>query len=110
MKKLQVAVAVASLFAAGVVSAASISQTGVTIAREVIARNDQAILAPTVTFTYNGALSSNAKSSQDFNIVLRLGAGAKWKNAAAGDLPGVGSIEFRAVDAGVSKPLPVITT
>ncbi len=109
MKKLQVAVAVASLFAAGVVSAASISQTGVTIAREAIARNDQTILAPTVTFTYNGALSSNGNSSQDFNIVLRLGSGAKWKNAAAGDLPGVGSIEFRAVDAGVSKALPVIT-
>jgi hypothetical protein len=45
MKKLHVAVAVASLFAVGGSMAASISQSGVTIAREVISRDASGVQA-----------------------------------------------------------------
>lgn len=106
MKKLQIAVAVASLFAVGAVSAATISQSGVTIAREVIASDAQTVIAPTATFTYAGSLSANAASSQDFNIVLTLGQGAKWKVGA--DLPTVGVIEFKVFDGGSYVAIPVL--
>lgn len=109
MKKLQIAVAVGTLLAAGAVSAATISQSGVTVAREVIATNTQTLVAPTATFTYAGALSANGLSSQDFNIVLTLGALnapsglPKW-----GALPSVGSIEFKQFDNGTYKSIPVL--
>lgn len=110
MKKLQIAVAVGTLLAAGAVSAATISQSGITLAREVVANNTQTVIAPTATFTYNGALSSNANSSQDFNIVLTLGA----LNAPSGKplwdaaLPVVGSVEFKQFVGGSYKSIPVI--
>jgi hypothetical protein len=78
MKKLQVAAAVAGLFAAATAAhAGSISQSGVTIAREVISRNatsTQTLRAPSVTFSYQNGPTANANSSQDFNITLELGS------------------------------------
>ena len=77
MKKLQIAAAVAGLFAAATAAyAGSISQSGVTIAREVISRDpaaNQSLRAPTVTFSYQNGPTANANSSQDFNITLELG-------------------------------------
>lgn len=84
MKKLQVAVAAASLFAVtGGALAASISQSGLTIAREVISANTAAtqnLRAPTVTFNYDNGPTANATSTQDFNVTLTLGGDgdAKW--------------------------------
>lgn len=84
MKKVQVAVAAASLFAAaGSSMAASISQSGLTIAREVISANTAAtqnLRAPTVTFNYDNGPTANATSTQDFNVTLTLGGDgdAKW--------------------------------
>lgn len=109
MKKLQVAVAVMALFAATGSMAASISQSGVTVAREVIANNTQVLRAPTVTFNYVGALSSNANSSQDFSIVLKLssptvGGAPQWNGAA---LPNHESIEFK-FNNGASAQAPVL--
>jgi hypothetical protein len=77
MKKLQVAVAVASMFAAGgSAMAAAISQSGVTIAREVISRaanSTQTLIAPSVSFNYSNGPTANALSAQDFSLTLELG-------------------------------------
>lgn len=77
MKKLQIAAAVAGLFAAATAAyAGSISQSGVTIAREVISRDpgaNQSLRAPSVSFSYQNGPTANAGSSQDFNITLELG-------------------------------------
>lgn len=87
MKKLQVAVAAASLFAAaGSSMAASISQSGITIAREVISANiaaDQALRAPSVSYSFDNGPTANANSTQDFNVTLTLGGAgdAQWSNA-----------------------------
>lgn len=84
MKKVQVALAAASLFAAaGSTMAASISQSGLTIAREVISANTaatQTLRAPTVTFNFDNGPAANATSTQDFNVTLTLGGDgdAKW--------------------------------
>lgn len=83
MKKLQVAVAVAGLFAAGSTLAASISQSGLTVAREVISANTaatQKLRAPTVTFNFDNGPAANGNSTQDFNVTLTLGGDgdAKW--------------------------------
>jgi hypothetical protein len=90
MKKLQVAVAVATLFAAsGSAMAWSISQSGVTIAREVIAKTpaptNQVLRAPSVTTNFDNGPTANANSSQDFNITLQLsGDGNPTWSAGAG--------------------------
>ena len=77
MKKLQIAAAVAGLFAAATAAyAGSISQSGVTIAREVISRDpaaNQSLRAPSVSFSYANGPTANANSSQDFNVTLELG-------------------------------------
>jgi|GEM_PF-3198513 len=77
MKKLQIAAAVAGLFAAATAAyAGSISQSGVTIAREVISRDpaaNQSLRAPSVSFSYQNGPTANANSSQDFNVTLELG-------------------------------------
>jgi hypothetical protein len=76
MKKLHVAVAVASLFAVGTSIAGSISQSGVTIAREVISRDAsgvQKVRAPSVSFNFDNGPTANANSQQDFNVTLQLG-------------------------------------
>lgn len=77
MKKLQVAIAAASLFAvSGTAMALSISQSGVTIAREVISKNPatvQTLRGPTATVNFDNGPTANASSSQDFNVVLTLG-------------------------------------
>ncbi len=76
MKKVQVAVAVAALFAATGSMAASISQSGLTIAREVIAANTtlaQSVKAPAVSYNFDNGPTANALSSQDFNVTLKLG-------------------------------------
>lgn len=76
MKKVQVAVAVAALFAATGSMAASISQSGLTIAREVIAANTtlaQSVKAPAVSYSFDNGPTANAASSQDFNVTLKLG-------------------------------------
>ena len=77
MKKLQVAVAVASMFAAGgSAMAAAISQSGVTIAREVISRaanSTQKLIALFVSFNYSNGPTANALSAQDFSLTLELG-------------------------------------
>lgn len=89
MKKLQVAVAAASLFAAaGSSMAASVSQSGLTIAREAISHNTastQTLRAPTVTFNFDNGPAANGNSTQDFNITLTLGGDGdgKWAAAAA---------------------------
>lgn len=111
MKKLQVAVAIAALFAATGSMAASISQSGVTVAREVIANNTQVLRAPTVTFNYVGALSTNANSSQDFSITLQLsspdvGGAPRWNGAA---LPNHESIEVK-FNNGAAAQVPVLAS
>ena len=76
MKKVQVAVAVATLLGATASMAASISQSGLTIAREVIAANTtlaQTIKAPSVSFNFDNGPTANANGSQDFNVTLKLG-------------------------------------
>ena len=84
MKKLQVAVAAASLFAAaGSSMAASISQSGITVAREVISANTAAVQklrAPTVSYSFDNGPTANANSTQDFNVTLVLGGNgaAEW--------------------------------
>lgn len=84
MKKLQVAVAAASLFvAAGTSMAASVSQSGLTIAREAVSHNaasTQTLRAPTVTYNFDNGPAANALSTQDFNVTLTLGGDgdAKW--------------------------------
>lgn len=89
MKKLQVAVAAASLFAAaGSSMAASVSQSGLTIAREAISHNTastQTLRAPTVTFNFDNGPAANGNSTQDFNVTLTLGGDGegKWAPAAA---------------------------
>lgn len=90
MKKLQVAVAAATLFAAaGSSMAASISQSGVTIAREAVSANTasiQTLRAPTVTFNFDNGPAANANSTQDFNVTLTLGGShgqARWFTASA---------------------------
>jgi hypothetical protein len=87
LKKLHVAVAVASLFAAGNSMALAISQSGVTIAREVISvapTSTQSLLAPSVSINFINGPTANALSSQDFSITLELassaGAPAVWTN------------------------------
>jgi len=76
MKKLQVAVAVASLFAVcDAALAASISQSGVTVAREVISRasnSTQTLTAPSVSFNFQNGPTANANSTQDFSVSLQL--------------------------------------
>lgn len=87
IKKLQVAVAAASLFAAAAPSlAASVSQSGLTIAREAISANvasTQTLRAPTVTFNYDNGPAANGNSTQDFNVTLTLGGDGEAKWAAA---------------------------
>jgi hypothetical protein len=85
LKKLHVAVAVASLFAAGNSMALAISQSGVTIAREVISvatTSTQSLLAPSVSVNFINGPTANALSSQDFSVTLELasstGAPAVW--------------------------------
>ena len=84
MKKLQVAVAAASLFAVtGGAMAASISQSGITVAREAISANvaaDQKLRAPTVSYSFDNGPTANANSTQDFNVTLVLGGdgAAEW--------------------------------
>lgn len=84
MKKLQVAVAAASLFvAAGSSMAASISQSGITVAREAISANVAAVQklrAPTVSYSFDNGPTANASSTQDFNVTLVLGGdgAAEW--------------------------------
>lgn len=77
IKKLRVAMAVASMFAvADMAMAASISQSGVTVAREVISTNAaaaQTLRAPTVSFNYTNGPTANAFSTQDFSVSLQLG-------------------------------------
>ncbi len=77
MKKLQVAIAAASLFAVtGTAMALSISQSGVTIAREAISKNPastQTLRGPTITVNFDNGPTANAASSQDFNVTLKLG-------------------------------------
>jgi len=76
LKKLQVAAAVASLFAVtDAALAASISQSGVTVAREVISSTSttQTLTAPSVSFNFNNGPTANAVSSQDFSLSLELG-------------------------------------
>ena len=77
IKKLQVAVAVASLFAVGnAAMAAAISQSGVTVAREVISRSPtstQSLIAPSVSFNFANGPTANAASTQDFSVSLQLG-------------------------------------
>jgi len=67
MKKLQVAVAAASLFAVtGGAMAASISQSGITVAREAISANvaaDQKLRAPTVSYSFDNGPTANANST-----------------------------------------------
>ncbi|MEO3712047.1 hypothetical protein [Roseateles flavus] len=109
MKKLHVAAAVASLFAVGSAMAATISQSGVTVAREVIMKNSQAIIAPAASFTYAGNLSANAASSQDFNLVLKLGGdGAAAWLATAGNLPNLETVQVKAFVAGAPVDVPVL--
>lgn len=89
MKKLHVAVAAASLFvAAGSSMAASINQSGLTIAREAISANataTQTVRAPTATFNFDNGPAANAASTQDFNVTLTLGGNgdAWWATAIA---------------------------
>lgn len=89
MKKLHVAVAAASLFvAAGSSMAASINQSGLTIAREAISANvaaTQTVRAPTATFNFDNGPAANAASTQDFNVTLSLGGSgdAWWATAIA---------------------------
>lgn len=108
MKKLQVAVAVTGLFAAtGSVMAASISQSGVTIAREVISKtnNAQKLRAPSVTFNYDNGPTANAASSQDFNITLQLG-GAGTPTWDAAQLPTYKSVSAnRRNNGGANVPV-----
>ena len=76
MKKLQVAVAVTALFAATGSMAASISQSGLTVAREVIVANTnvaQSLKAPSASYNFDNGPTANALSSQDFNVTLKLG-------------------------------------
>jgi hypothetical protein len=86
MKKLHVAVAIASLIAANTAMAASISQSGVTIAREAVSPTSttQTLTAPSVSFNYTNGPTANAASSQDFSITLELastaGAAPIWTN------------------------------
>ncbi|MBB5204483.1 hypothetical protein HNQ51_001797 [Inhella inkyongensis] len=109
MKKLHVAAAVASLFAAGSAMAATISQSGVTVAREVIAVNSQSIIGPAASFTYAGNLSANAASSQDFNLVLKLGGdGAPAWLQTAGNLPNLETMQVKAFVAGSPVNVPVL--
>jgi hypothetical protein len=112
MKKLQVAVAVASLFASsGAVMAASISQSGVTIAREVIspsATSAQQLTAPSVTFNFDNGPTANAASSQDFSITLTLGGAGTpaWSTALSANI-------FRSVSAtrrGNQAVVPVVAS
>lgn len=98
MKTLQVAAAVATLFAAsGSAMAWSISQSGVTIAREtiekVVTAPAQVLRAPSVTTNFDNGPTANANSSQDFNITLQLsGDGTPtWEAPAA--------VTFRSVSA-----------
>jgi hypothetical protein len=93
MKKLHVAVAVASLFAAGNSMALAISQSGVTIAREVISvapTSTQSLLAPSVSVNFINGPTANAVSSQDFSVTLELassaGAPAVWTNLVLGNI------------------------
>lgn len=89
MKKLQVAVAVASLFAAaGSSMAASVSQSGVTIAREAVSANvasTQTVRAPTVTYNFDNGPAANSNGTQDFNVTLTLGGDgdARWAASSA---------------------------
>jgi hypothetical protein len=93
LKKLHVAVAVASLFAAGNSMALAISQSGVTIAREVISvapTSTQSLLAPSVSVNFINGPTANAASSQDFSVTLELassaGAPAVWTNLILGNI------------------------
>ncbi|MBB2484226.1 hypothetical protein H5407_03195 [Mitsuaria sp. WAJ17] len=89
--------------------AATISQSGVTVAREVIMKNSQAIIAPAASFTYAGNLSANAASSQDFNLVLKLGGdGAAAWLATAGNLPNLETVQVKAFVAGSPVDVPVL--
>lgn len=84
MKKLQVAVAAGALCAgAGSALAASISQSGLTVAREAISANvaiTQTLRAPTVSYSFDNGPAANAGSTQDFNVTLVLGGdgAAEW--------------------------------
>lgn len=86
MKKLQVAVAAASLFvAAGSSMAAAISQSGITVAREAISANTaatQTLRAPTVSYSFDNGPTANANSTQDFNVTLVLGGDPNPTGAA----------------------------
>jgi len=86
MKKLQVAVAAASLFvAAGSSMAAAISQSGITVAREAISANvaaNQSLRAPTVSYSFDNGPTANANSTQDFNVTLVLGGDPSPTGAA----------------------------
>jgi len=87
LKKLQVAAAVASLFAVSDAAlAASISQSGVTVAREVISSTSatQTLTAPSVSFNFNNGPTANAQSTQDFSLSLQLaGDGTPTWSAAS---------------------------
>lgn len=75
MKKLHVAAAVTALFAVSGSMAASISQSGLTVAREVISANatsTQTIKAPAASYNFDNGPTANAFSSQDFNVTLAL--------------------------------------
>jgi len=100
LKKLQVAAAVASLFAVSDAAlAASISQSGVTVAREVIslvAAANQTLTAPAVSFSFNNGPTANAASTQDFSISMQLaGDGTPTWRAT----PLVAADIFRTVNA-----------
>jgi hypothetical protein len=123
MKKLQVAVAVATLFAASSSAMAwSISQSGVTIAAEVIAKapapTGQVLRAPSVTVNYSNGPVANANSSQDFNITLQLSGDGNptWQTNAASPVTfrsisasdlNIGNVPVRGAGTTPTTPQPV---
>lgn len=99
LRKLKIAATVASMFAsvAGV-QAASVSQSGGTLAMETIwpgalptpQSEFTRVRAPAVTFSFVNGPNAQANGSQDFQIVFTLGAPGRWAFAStnlSGELP-----------------------
>lgn len=110
IKKLRVAMAVASMFAvADMAMAASISQSGVTVAREVISTSAaaaQTLRAPTVSFNYSNGPTANAFSTQDFSVSLQLGGDGTPTWSAASINP---ANNFKTVNAKKQSTAAVYT-
>jgi hypothetical protein len=104
------AASLVTAFAANVAVAGNIQSSSVQIAREVITDDSQTVVAPMITYTFQGDVDASSQD-QTFQVQLQLTNGGAWASVAAGSVVlRDSSFSVSAPRDGVNKPYDLLAT